>query len=658
MITADQRQAGWRGGEGGQWPRALAVDSTGRSLLLGIDVGGIFRSRDGGSTWEPANVGYSPRGCVSLAFDPRNSRRAIAIGGNSSAMDEHGVYLTEDGAASWKSVFPLRTGGLEEFRIQVTYDPSSYDPVLKETRVVYYSRIREDKVSWGTVESHPALYESKDGGRSWRELRGVPQLGGSFLAPHPKGERLWAGGHDGLYLYNLDEGTLENRLRGEVTGLATVPSEPLSVWVSQAQGLFHSKNEGKTWRKLNIAPLIREKARLRHIAVSPADPRRILVWSDESPHGWDWKRWVSHDGGETWTEQKKVSSGAFLPDNTRQGLAVWHPTNPEIAWGLGGDWPTRSTDGGKSFRYSGQGVNNIFIGNSMSFSLSDPNLLFFGSQDYNGAFTANGGAAWNYTPISGEGWGGFCYGGYALNRDVFVVGEAPSWGGARRIKISRDGGKTWQDTGQVNTGLDFSYGAPGDKNVLFIGNHRSPDQGKTWTVMTDCDAVVTHGGAALYGIKRGTPWKVVQSADNGLTWTTVGETSDDIFDLAWDPSQARIIAAVGLEARALKNGAWERLNIPRDQYRQTRVRSVAVDPSDPRVVYVGSAGNVYSVNNAVLRSGDGGKTWQNLTRQTPLRSGEKDGGREAVMVRVHPRTRHLWVATGCYGFWAWIQDGA
>lgn len=80
LVAGEFRKPGQIGGEGAQWPRSLAVDPTGKTVMLGIDVGGIYRSLDAGNRWEPANVGYSPRGAAAIAFDPNNPLRVIAIG--------------------------------------------------------------------------------------------------------------------------------------------------------------------------------------------------------------------------------------------------------------------------------------------------------------------------------------------------------------------------------------------------------------------------------------------------------------------------------------------------------------------------------------------------------------------------------------------------
>jgi hypothetical protein len=92
-------------------------------------------------------------------------------------------------------------------------------------------------------------------------------------------------------------------------------------------------------------------------------------------------------------------------------------------------------------------------------------------------------------------------------------------------------------------------------------------------------------------------------------------------------------------------------NLPKDQWNGRRVSSVAVDPHDDNVVYVACHRDLFSTNAAVLRSTDAGKTWTNLTRNKPLDGKNKDGGREAIVVRVHPRTRYAYVATSCYGIW-------
>ncbi len=79
--------------------------------------------------------------------------------------------------------------------------------------------------------------------------------------------------------------------------------------------------------------------------------------------------------------------------------------------------------------------------------------------------------------------------------------------------------------------------------------------------------------------------------------------------------------------------------------------TVAVDPVDPAIVYVGNAKNIYAANNALVRSADAGATWTNLTVTSALSATAPGGPHEVSCVRVHPTTREAWVGTVCYGFW-------
>ena len=110
LVPQAVLEAGIRpGGEGGQWPQAIAIDPVdGKFLLYGTDVGGIFRSLDEGKTFVPCNRGYTPRGNCGFAIDPVNSNRALAIGANSLEMDCHStdtaVVRSTDAGQTWQSL--------------------------------------------------------------------------------------------------------------------------------------------------------------------------------------------------------------------------------------------------------------------------------------------------------------------------------------------------------------------------------------------------------------------------------------------------------------------------------------------------------------------------------------------------------------------------
>lgn len=653
LVSSEQRMAGFTGGEGGQWPRSIASDATGKFLVIGIDVGGIYRSFDSGRSWEPTNVGYSPRGSGCVAIDPKNPKRVLSVGVNSSPIPQNGLYLSEDQAGSWRVVLPVDMGG-DEHRDQLAFDPSSFDPKLKETRRIFWSRIAKDKPHWGPEKTLGGLFVSQDGGRGWKEAEGQKELGGKILKFCSSGRFFYAGGEEGLWKVNAATLAKQKVLEGPVTGLDASTKRPGCLWVSQAESIKFSTDFGSNWKQLNVKSLLRPGCTLRGVKASPADEKRLSVWSDQSPNGWDWPRHVSHDGGSTWFTSVKTSKGAFLPDNTRQGFTLWHPTDPKVAWSYGGDWPTRSSDGGRTFAYSGTGLNAVLVGGHWCFSRSNPDLIFFGSQDYNGAFTKDGGKTWAYTNISGNGWGGFCYGGYALNEKVFFVGDAAGWGAPRNLKTSHDEGATWTLHPLVNSGLDVATGWSRDPKRGFLGSLMTSDEAKSWKSMPECDGVLAErDGGVLYGVKRGTPWKLVESQDGGMNWSAQGDLPNDVSDMAWDGQRRRLYISADLKLWKWESRQLSEVTILKDQFGQTKVRSVALDPTDPSIVYLGSAANLYCSSVSVQRSLNGGATWTSLTLNRPLASGQKDGGREAITVRVHPKTRRLYVSTSCYGIWTY-----
>ncbi|MEI7575589.1 MAG: hypothetical protein WCK51_01755 [Armatimonadota bacterium] len=650
MISDEMLARGVKGGEGGQWPRTIAASGDGKTMFLGIDVGGIFRSLDGGESWHQASVGFSPRGAVSIAIDPKNSDRVIVIGANSLPMDHHGVWLSTNRGASWKSVHPVRMSGLSDFRDQIAFDPNSFDTITKRCKRVIWSRIGFDKPNWGDTIDKPALYESNDGGDTWAELPNSGKYADGFVrfSPGIKGV-LIIGNKHGLFWQSNSKWNQTST--DGVTGLD----------VSDSAVIATTRDEIRTYAvsALGLKLLGSSKSpaptnyELRNIKVSPREPNRMVMWTEPVPNNWDWRRYSSDDGGKTWQQATLSQADSFLPGNARQGLFAWNPVNPKVVFSLGGDWITKSTDGGLTFKRSNAGQGGILAGGSFQFCANDPDVCFFGSQDYNGAMTTNGGKSWKYLNPSGNGWGGFTYGGYALDKSTLWVGDAPGWGGPRRLKVSKDSGKTWTDTGLDLKGMDISNGIPGSAEIGFASDLRTGDAGKTWSRMVGCQGVVSYSAATKQAVginKTGDSYEVVVSSDQGKTWKVAASTTAQIYDALIHPTTKELLIAAG-DLYRLSGSQLVKVETPKDEFGNRNVKTVAVDPANPNLIYIGNNANVYSPNNAVCRSVDGGKSWSVISRRTALEAGEQDGGRETFWIRIHPKTREAWCATSCYGWW-------
>ncbi len=697
FVTEEARDAGVRiGGEGAQWPQSIDVDEVdGSFVLFATDVGGIWRSLDGGERWEPCNVGYTPRGSCGIAIDPHFPDRVISVGSNSMGSKFNGLYLSEDRAASWRPVRLEPISGREDRRRQVVFDPTTRDEAAGLTRVAYWSRTAEvQQDNWGDLEINPGLYRSDDGGRTWKRLNDEASriAGHSALAVHPASGRLYAANERGVFISDDRGESFERVLDRPVTSIAVSKARPESVWITHAGGLRVSDDAGLHWREIETTgleePIAGESGRdaqatprtnveFGALRVNPVDADRMVMRS--LADDWRWLRHVSDDGGRTWATAQVDPGRAFFPQNARQAMFSWHPTDVGRVWSFGGDWPTLSTDGGRTYRWAGDGQNAVFVAGLFNLNPHHPGLLFLSSQDYNGGVTHDGGRTWRYTNVSSNGWGGFTYGGTALSPHVLAAGHAAGgWSAPRVLTISRDGGATWtgdhaltwtSDRQTETFGFDVGLVHPIDEKAAYVARFRTTDGGQTWRAMEGCSGVfAADASGRLFGVRqRADNADLVISEDLGETWRVICSVKGGIDDLSVTPdggtvylcSRNRLWSVDTESDRAATLGNPLRLiDTPPTSTGWTRIATVSVDPQRPNVIYVGQRIDLHVADKGVMRSDDGGEIWTNLNLDQPIddQSGQRDGGREPQCVRVDPHTGALWVTTGCYGVWQFSSE--
>src|SRR3989442_9685877 len=151
-IATTARNAWTPIGPEGEYVKALAIDSRRpTTLFAGTERRGIFRSSDGGGSWQAVNGDLNSPWVSALAIDPRTST-TIYAGLGSVSVDTGGVFKSTDGGGSWHA---MNNGLSTPSRTPLSIYALAIDPRTPTT--LYAGR-------WGGV------WKSTDSGGSWRAM--------------------------------------------------------------------------------------------------------------------------------------------------------------------------------------------------------------------------------------------------------------------------------------------------------------------------------------------------------------------------------------------------------------------------------------------------------------------------------------------------------
>lgn len=169
-FNAHATRSSWTPAKGGLAVHSIQVDPrNGRRMFVALSAGGVYRTLDGGLSFEPVNAGvrapYLPRAgqasghCVHrILLHPADPLRLYQ-------QSHCGTYRSDDGGASWQEI----TRGLpSDFGYALATDPADPDSV--------WVIPERDSQLRATVDGRIRVYRSHDGGRHWTALEaGLPQ---------------------------------------------------------------------------------------------------------------------------------------------------------------------------------------------------------------------------------------------------------------------------------------------------------------------------------------------------------------------------------------------------------------------------------------------------------------------------------------------------
>lgn len=519
---------------------------------------GMYKSPDSGQSWQPAGL-ENTKQIARIIVDPKNPNvvYVAALGLAYGSSPDRGVYRSRDGGATWQKVL-FKNDDIGAIDL-------SFDPI--NSQIVYATLWNVRRPPWFiyTPANGPGagIYKSTDGGTTWKEISaGLPLENrghiGIAVAPTNR-NRIYAAvdAKEGGIFRSDDAGLTWNRLsadkrlwdRGWYFEKVTVDPKNADIVYVMNTSVYRSTDGGKTWTPIKGAPGGDD---YHQLWINPDDPKRMIVGSDQGGI-------VSVDGAETWsswynqptaqiyhvaadyrfpywvTGAQQDSGAVGTPSRSRHseisnrdweglcsggesGYTAPDPLHPEILFGgtvsrcnvITGETRSVSPEraGGGPYRHAWT--------QPLVFSQADPHALYYGNQFL--YKTTNGGESWSQISqdLTREDPG------VPANLNEAAAGDAPTdirrgviytiapsplrasmiWIGTDDglIQLTNDDGKTWQNVTPPTV-------TPWSKVVMIEASHfdvneayaaferhqltdyephilRTRDAGKTWAEIT------------------------------------------------------------------------------------------------------------------------------------------------------------------------------
>jgi len=531
---------------------------------------GVFRSRDGGKTWEKVLFRSDKAGAIDLAIDVTNPRILYAtiweayrnFWSLSSGGPDSSIYKSTDGGDTWT---------------ELTSNPGLPEGI-KGKMGIAVSPARPERV-WALIEAEKAgLYGSEDGGRNWTLLSDNRDLL----------QRPWYYCHifadpqdpDTLYILNLkmwkssDGGRTFTEIttpHGDNHDLWIDPCNPRRMVQGNDGGACVSFNGGESWSTIYNQPT----AQFYHVAVDNQFPYRVYGTQQDNsslsvPS-------ATEKGAITWGDCYAAGTG-------ESGYIAVHPKDPNIVYvGAVGSSPG---GGGALQRYDHRTrqIRLVTVWPEIYYGWGPKDLRYrfawtfpiaFSPHDPNTLYTT-GNFVFRSTD-EGSSW-------QAISPDLTRNDET---------KLGPSGGPLTLDTsGAEHYGTIFAFAeSPHERGVFWAGSddgliHLSRDGGQSWQNITPPDLpdwslisiieVSPHDPATVY--VAATRYKLddyqpylYKTADYGRSWQKLSE------------------------------------RFPQDEI--TRV--IREDPARPGLLYVGTETGVYI-------SLDDGYSWQRFQQNLPI----------------------------------------
>ncbi len=555
---------------------AIATDSRNpEAVYIGAAGGGVWRSTDGGVTWQSLGDNLLSLVSGSLALDERTGVLYYGTGDHGAGTYGAGVLRSHDGGTTW-----ISSNGWDSERNKPQFTVGTTPRILlhpSDPRIILAAR-------------NSGLWRSSDGGESWfRLVSGVA----TDVAMDPSNpNRMYlalgrnSGGVENAVYRSNDGGNNWGRVPGLPFGaeigrisLAVAPGNGSVVYAvlarssdQQLHGVYKSSDGGNSWVRLAAPASLFDSNGRGHgffdnfVAVDPRDANVVYLGGVDL--------WKTTDGGESW--RPLSLSGNLRIIHEDQFSIAFKPGNPDTVY-IGNDGGIyRTTDGGVTWNSMNTRLP-ITQFNSVAVHPQNPLQVLGGTQDQ-GLIRSNGGSTWEQ----------------ALRGDAGVVAYHPAdtnivLAARQRIRPMRslNGGGSFSN---ITGNLD-----PNDRVAFYPPLASSPPN----------PAVIHFGTYRVWNSSDGgESWRPVSSdLTNGGVLTALAVAADAASTVYVGSSDGRVYVSSG-------PGFWRSGSGIPDRW----VTAIVPDPRDPAVAYLSVSG---FGSGHVFKTTDGAITWTDISGNLP-----------------------------------------